>query len=202
MLQVRYVDRLVGRLLDALHSSGVWDDAVVVVTADHGAVRTIDVLPTIAKAAGIQLPWKAHGMPADERLVDPGAAIDVSHQGKLILTEPLSEVQAKRGERDELEAGLLRDGVYAIGPRPDLIGRDVEARGRRLDVDLSSPLLPAFITGRAPGLKAETVIAIVVNGRVAQTTRVYGRSSYAALVPPSSLRAGVNTVAVVPVAEL
>jgi hypothetical protein len=242
VLQVQYVDRLLGRLLDALHSTGVWDDAVVVVTADHGvafvtgeprrpvearnigaiapvpffvklpgqkegriadsAVRTIDVLPTIAKAAGIRLPWKAQGMPADERPVDPDAKIDVSHQGQLIITEPLSEVEAQRRARDEVEAGLLRNGVYAMGPRPDLIGRAVEVRGRPFVVDLSSPLLPAFITGRAPGLKPETIVAVAVNGRVAQTTRVYGRSSYAALVPPSSLHAGVNTVAVVPAADL
>jgi hypothetical protein len=242
VLQVQYVDRLLGRLLDALHESGVWDDAVVVVTADHGAafvtgqprrpvesrnigaiapvpffvklpgqtkggvadgaVRTIDVLPTIAKAAGIRLPWKAQGMPADERPVDPNAKIDVSHQGELILTEPLSEVEAKRRARDEVEAGLLRDGVYKLGPRPDLIGRAVDARGRRLDVDLASPLLPAFITGRAPGLKPETEVAVAVNGRVEQTTRIYGHGSYAALVPPSALRAGTNTVAVVPAADL
>ena len=89
VLQVQYVDRLLGRLLDALP-----DDAVLVVAADHGsafvsgepkrpiepdnagaiapvpffvklpgqtagrvddrAVRTMDILPTIAKAAGDQ----------------------------------------------------------------------------------------------------------------------------------------------------
>ena len=94
MLQVQYVDRLVGRLLDALRAGGLFDDAVIVVTADHGAsfatgeprrpanranvgviapvpffvklpgqrdgrvddraVRTIDVLPTIAEAAGVR----------------------------------------------------------------------------------------------------------------------------------------------------
>ena len=52
-----------------------------------------------------------------------------------------------------------------------------------------------LLTG-APGLRAETVVAIAVNGRVEQTTRVYGRSSYAALVPPSSLHDGDNTIAV------
>jgi sulfatase-like protein len=242
VLQVQYVDRLLGRLLDALHSSGVWDDAVVVVTADHGvafvtgeprrpvesrnigaiapvpffvklpgqsqghvsdaAVRTMDVLPTIAKAAGIRLPWKAQGMPADERPVDPNAKIDVSHQGRLILAEPLSEVETQRRARDEVEASLLRDGVYKLGPRPDLIGRAVSAHGRPLTVDASSPLLPAFITGRAPGLEPETEIAVAVNGRIAQTTRIFGRSSYAALVPPSVLHDGTNTVAVIPVADL
>ena len=38
-------------------------------------MRTIDALPTIAEAAGVRVPWKTDGMPADERPVDPGASI-------------------------------------------------------------------------------------------------------------------------------
>ncbi len=165
VLQAQYVDRLLGRLLDALHARDVFDDAVIVVTADHGAafttgqprrpanaanvgviapvpffvklpgqpdgrvddraVRTIDVLPTIAKAAGVRLPWKADGIPADEREADPEAPIDISHMGEPVLTETLGSVLAKRRAREGAEARLLRDGVYAIGPRPDLIGRRV-----------------------------------------------------------------------------
>jgi len=226
VLQVQYVDRLLGRLLDV-----VPDDAVLVVAADHGsafvsgepkrpiepqnagaiapvpffvqlpgqtsgriddsAVRTMDVLPTIAKAAGVSLPWKAQGVPAGERPVDPDAGIDVSHQGSPVLTERLSTIEAQRRERDAVEARLLRDGIYGIGPRPDLIGRSVEGAGRTVEVDPESPLLPSFITGRAP---AGSVLAVAVNGRIAQTTRAYG-TRYAALVPPSSLHAGDNTVA-------
>jgi sulfatase-like protein len=229
VLQVQYVDRLIGRLLDALEPH---DNAVLVVTADHGAafvtgqprrpvearnigaiapvplfvklpgqrdgriddraVRTIDVLPTIVKAAGIRLPWKAEGMPADERPVDPAAPIDVSHQGQLVLTESLASVETKRRARDEVEAGLLRDGIYAIGPRPDLLGRAVAPGSRHVSVDPESPVVPCFITGRAP---AGAVLAVAVNGRIESTTRTYG-SRYAALVPPSSLEAGDNTVAV------
>ncbi|MBI2362129.1 MAG: sulfatase-like hydrolase/transferase, partial [Elusimicrobia bacterium] len=37
ILQARFTDRLVGELVDALKSSGAWDDAVVIVAADHGA---------------------------------------------------------------------------------------------------------------------------------------------------------------------
>jgi Sulfatase len=36
-LQARYVDALVSRMLDRLEATGLWDDAVVVVAADHGA---------------------------------------------------------------------------------------------------------------------------------------------------------------------
>ncbi len=37
LLQVGASDRLLGRLLDRLEAEGVWDDALVVVLADHGA---------------------------------------------------------------------------------------------------------------------------------------------------------------------
>jgi hypothetical protein len=244
VLQVQYVDRLLGRLLDALRARELFDDAVIVVTADHGvafmsgqprrpanranvgviapvplfvklpgqrdgrvddrAVRTIDVLPTIAEAAGVRLPWKADGVPADQRRVDPAAPIDVSHMGELVLTEPLASVLAKRRAREEVEARLLRDGVYAIGPRPELIGRRVAVRrgSKRVTVDGASALLPSFVSGPVDGLEPGTVLAVAVNGRVEATTRAYrdrGRSVFAALVPPSSLREGRNAVTVLEV---
>jgi hypothetical protein len=221
VLQVQYADRLLGRLLDALQSSGVFDDAVVVVTADHGAafesgvprrpvspanagsvapvpffvkapgqrdaavedgaVRTIDVLPTIADAAGVRIPWKADGVPAAERAVDPAAMIDVAHAGEPVLAEPLRSVLAQRDARDAVEADLLRDGVYAIGPRPDLLGRRVAGGG-----ELSGA---PFVRGEAEGLAPGTEIAVAAGGRVVATTRVYrddGRPRFTALVPPSS----------------
>lgn len=36
MLQVGFVDRLVGRLIDRLRTIGLWDETLVVLTADHG----------------------------------------------------------------------------------------------------------------------------------------------------------------------
>jgi hypothetical protein len=166
---------------------------------DDGAVRTIDVLPTIAKAAGVELPWKADGRPADERAVDPRAPIDVSHAGVPVLTEPLATVLAKRRERDRVEARLLRAGVYAVGPRPELIGRRVATRAgeQRVTTDPESSVWPSFVSGTADGLEPGTEIAVAVNGRVEATTRVYSdddRPVYAALVPPSSLRDGANSV--------
>jgi hypothetical protein len=242
VLQVQYTDRLVGRLLDALRARGVYDDAVIVVTADHGAsfvtgqprrpanradigaiapvpffvklpgqrdgrvddraVRTIDVLPTIAKAVGVRLPWHADGMPVDERKVDPAAPIDVSHAGEPVLTEPLASVLAKRREREQVETRLLQGGVYAIGPGPELIGRRVGVRStvRRTTVGGDDGVVPSFVSGPADGLDSGTLLAIAVNGRVEATTRVYDdegdRPVYAALVPPSSLRDGANAVTV------
>ena len=192
VLQVQYTDRLVGGLLDKLRARGLYDDAVIVLAADHGAsflkgtprrpvsrenvgaiapvpffvklpgqhearvddsaVRTIDVLPTIAKAAGVELPWKVDGIPADERAVDPAAPIDVSHGGEPVLTESLGAVLAQESERERAEAQLLRDGVYAMGPRPELLGRHVEVRagGRQVTFDDAAAVVPSFISGR-PG---------------------------------------------------
>ncbi len=36
LLQLGLIDRLLGRMIDAMDKSGIWDDGVVVVTADHG----------------------------------------------------------------------------------------------------------------------------------------------------------------------
>ncbi len=35
-LQLKFADRVVGELIDRLRSQGLWDDALVIVTADHG----------------------------------------------------------------------------------------------------------------------------------------------------------------------
>ena len=241
VLQVQYVDRLIGRLLDAVRAGGLFDDAVIVVTADHGAsfttgqprrpanganvgviapvpffvklpgqragrvddraVRTIDVLPTIARAAGVEVPWDADGLPVEERDVDPAAPIDVSHAGEPALTEPLGSVLAQRREREAVEERLLRDGVYAVGPRPELIGRRVAGRSGEQQVEVAdgAAVLPSFVSGEVRGLEPNAELAVAVGGRVEATTRVYrsgGRTVYAALVPPSSLREGANTVTV------
>jgi hypothetical protein len=241
VLQVQHVDRMVGRLLDALRDAGLFDDAVIVVSADHGAsfvtgrprrpahranvgviapvplfvklpgqreggvddgaVRTVDVLPTIAAAAGVRVPWRTDGAPAGERDVDPAARIDVSHAGEPAVTEPLDAVLAQRRERDGVEARLLRDGPYAIGPRPELLGRPAPAGGGGQEVRVAEDAaeLPSFVSGRVGELAPDTELAVAVNGRIEATTRVYrnsGRPAYAALVPPSSLRTGANTVTV------
>ncbi len=257
VLQTQFTDALVGRLFDRLRARGLYDEAVIVVTADHGAsfragqprrrptkdnladiagvpfivkrpgqrhgridhgaVRTVDVLPTIAKAAGVRMPWKTDGMPADERRGAGAAPIDVLYsQLGTSTTLPLRTVVRQRRARDAYEARLLRHGVYAIGPRPDLIGtpvasvptRSTRARatvdepGAFRAVDLQGRVLPAFVSGVVTGVAADAVLAVAVNGRVAQSTRaepVAGRLEYEALVPPGSLRAGTNSVAVLQV---
>lgn len=41
LAQLQYVDVALGQWLDAMHTSGLWDDAIVIVTADHGVSFTV-----------------------------------------------------------------------------------------------------------------------------------------------------------------
>ncbi len=182
---------------------------------EDGAVRTVDAVPTLADAAGIRVPWKADGMPAGERPVDDDAPIEVTDDGRAGRPVPLGELLADARERNEAEARMLRHGVYALGPRPELIGRRTEGVARataaRATVDApaeyaaitdDAPLLPAFVSGDVSGLDADAVIAIAVNGRVEATTRVFpgsGGLQYSAMLRPASLRPGSNTVTVLQV---
>ena len=257
VLQTQFTDVLVGRLFDRLRARGLYDKAVIVVTADHGAsfragqprrrptkdnladiaavpfivkwpgqrngeiddraVRTVDVLPTIAKAAGVPVPWKIDGMPAGERRDAGTTPIDVLYS-KLgtRTTLPLKAVIRQRRARDVYEARLMRHGVYAIGPRPDLIGTSVESIPRvptRAHATVDEPsafravdprgrMLPAFVSGSLSGVAADAVLVVAVNGRIEQTTRaepVAGGLEYEALVPPGSLHAGSNSISVLQV---
>jgi hypothetical protein len=247
VLQAMYADVLVGRLLDKVRAEGLYDDAMILVTADHGvsfrageprrrvtaatipdvavvpfiakapgqragrvddgAVRTVDALPTIAAGAGVRVPWDTDGMPADERPVS--GQVTVTGEGSPGTPVALETVLAGKRERDAYEAQLLRGGEYAVGPRPDLLGRrlegDVEATvdapGEYADVPPEARVLPVLVSGDVTGLSADTPIAITVNGRVAATTRVFPPGQYVALLPPDSLRAGANEVAVVQIRE-
>jgi hypothetical protein len=109
-----------------------------------------------------------------------------------------------------VEAALLRDGVWRVGPRPDLIGRrfdgEIVAAGPSATVDgdlrATASVVPAVVSGDITGLSDDAVIAVAVNGRVVATTRVFtdaGQRQYSAVLPPSALRPGSNRVVVLEV---
>jgi hypothetical protein len=174
------------------------------------AVRTIDVLPTIAKELGVRLREPVDGVPVDERDADPGNEIDVPDSWELGTTTDFGTILRQRRERLRYERSLLEAAGYdafKIGPRPDLIGRraaasqpgdgrvELEDPGQFDDVDFDSPLLPTWVSGTITALPGGSDLAIVVNGRVAATTKVE-RGHFGALVPPRALRDGENRVEV------
>jgi hypothetical protein len=240
LLQTQYADRLLGRLLDRLRATGLYDRALVVVTADHGVsfrsgdrrrtptptnlhdvanmplfvkppgqregrvvggvVRTIDVLPTIARELGVQLSG-VDGVPAGERGADPATELDVPDSWEGGTTGTYATFLRQRAERRRYERALLGAAgydPYAIGPRPELIGRRVGVRGKPLPpVELrpGDPVVPAWISGELDGVTDGAAVAVVVNGRVAATTRI-DDGRFGALVRPEAFRQGANDVEV------
>ena len=169
------------------------------------AVRTIDVLPTIARELGLRLSEPVDGVPADERDADPEQEIDVPDSWEAGTTTIFGTFLRQRAERRRYERSLLESAGYdviAMGPRPELVGRrvgDVPAGdGRaRLDdpgayEDVDPDLPPVWVSGTTT-VPGASELAIVVNGRIAATTQV-DRRRFAALVPPRALRAGANEV--------
>jgi hypothetical protein len=174
------------------------------------AVRTIDVLPTIAEELGLTLREPIDGVPVDERDADPDNEIDVPDSWEAGTTTDFGTILRQRRERLRYERSLLDASGYEafkMGPRPDLIGRPARATepgdgkvslqdpGQFDDVDIDAPLLPVWVSGTVTALPGGSDLAIVVNGRVAATTKV-DRSRFGALVPPSALRDGENGVEV------
>jgi hypothetical protein len=258
LVQTQFADRLLAGLLERLRSTGLYERALVVVTADHGvsfragdrrrvptqtnlqdvagmplfikrpgqrdgqindnAVRTIDVLPTIASELGIKLPGRVDGVPAGERGSDPGTRIEVPDSFGLGTTGTFGAILEQRVARLRYERSLLEpagDDPYAMGPRPRLIGRRPGALSRgsgsvRLDaasafaaVRPGSAVLPAFVSGTVAGLADGSELAVTVNGRIEATTRVDGSGDglrFGALVPPRALRAGANRIGVLEIA--
>ncbi len=232
LLQAQYADRLLGGLLERLRATGIYDRALVVVTADHGvsfragdrrrtptptnlhdvasvplfikaprqhsgrveggAVRTIDVLPTIGRELGIRLTG-VDGVPAGERGSDPATEIDMPDSWEGGTTQTFGTVLRQRAERRRRERALLEAAgydPYAIGPRPELVGTQVVARSAsngRLRLASGAP----WVSGRVTGLPEAATLAIAVDGRVEATTRTWRRGRFGALVRP---RAGRVTV--------
>ncbi len=79
LMQVGYTDRLLGRFLDRLHATGLWDKALVIVTADHGIsfrggdLRRRPSRTNLAELAFtplfVKLPGEDHGRVVDDRHV-------------------------------------------------------------------------------------------------------------------------------------
>ncbi|MFV2072402.1 MAG: sulfatase-like hydrolase/transferase [Thermoanaerobaculales bacterium] len=83
LLQLGYADRLLGRLIERLQRTGLWDDALIIITADHGAsfqpgkARRAATEETAADILGIPLLIKVPGQ-NDPQLHDTSArTIDI-----------------------------------------------------------------------------------------------------------------------------
>ncbi|MEZ4215038.1 MAG: sulfatase-like hydrolase/transferase [Myxococcota bacterium] len=178
LLQVGAVDAMLARVRARLEALGTWDDAAVVVLADHGVsfrpgasmrwlddgaaiedvvripmfvkapgqragavvdepVLTVDVLPTLARAVGVAVPWRVDGCAiasdaearACERADATGARRRVVDRDDRAHEVP--DDLATRGEGLQHRLALFGagdDDAYAFGPHRELVGVRVAER--------------------------------------------------------------------------
>jgi hypothetical protein len=159
------------------------------------AVRTIDVLPTIAREIGVRLREPVDGVPAGERDADPAQEIDVPDSWEKGTTTDFGTFLRQRAERRRYERSLLELAGYdafAMGPRPDLVGRRVGSVPAGEGSAQLDDLGGAWVSGTTT-VPNGTPLAVVVDGRIAATTRVDGRR-FGALVPPDLVGGDVEVL--------
>jgi hypothetical protein len=255
LLQVGFVDRLVGDLLDRLRKTDMYDRSLVVVTADHGIsfrpgqthrgasevnlqdiafvplfvkrpgqeegdvidrhVETIDVVPTIADALGIAMPWRIDGRTAlrgsGRRSVQLRTPPREAADGEIIA--PFASLVRKQEDSIARRAALFGTGewarLFAVEPHSELLGRPVRTVGvigssadvaeiddqatRRLLASMQAglPFVPSPLLGHVSGAGAHPgrALAVAVNDRiaaVAETYRASGEVQFSALPPESA----------------
>jgi hypothetical protein len=184
---------------------------------DDSPVRTVDLVPTIARYLDLRLPWAVEGRPLQEE------------RGR--SNEPLSVIAFAGGEveREFGEFIRLRDAgarwltallgesgdPFKLGPRGDLPGRSVRAfrvrslRGAQVEfdaprlyasVDPAAAVVPVLITGQiSGGVEDGDALAIAINDEIAAVAEAYrleGNVRFSAIAPPDAFRAGRNVVRV------
>ena len=254
LLQTGFVDRLVGSLVRQLRGAGLFDRALLVLTADHGIsfrpgasrrgaagpgfpdvagvplfiklpgqrsgrvddgrATSVDVLPTIADALGVEPGWKVEGrsLLRPDRGSEP---LSIAAYPDLRRVElPFADFVRKRNAAvvTPTSGGGARGwtSAFAIGPDRDLLGARangltlskegsgrIELDGTQLFASLEpdSLLLPAFVTGRLTGVAAGARIAVAVNDRVRAVAYSYddnGETRVGAMVPPLAFQGGAN----------
>lgn len=167
LMQLRYTDKLLGRLLDRLKTQGTYDRALLIITADHGIsfrageprrtptdrsfqeivnvplfikyphqktgrleerpVQTVDIVPTVADAIGITVPWDVDG---DSLLNERFPAERIFERERFERYWSESEPALARQVR------LYGDGAEAltdVGPHADLYGLTLTGIRNQID---------------------------------------------------------------------
>jgi hypothetical protein len=256
LLQLGYLDRLLGELLDRLEETGLYDRSLLVVVGDHGVtfrpgqmyrqptdesvrdlmhvplfvklpgerggrvsdrnVESIDVLPTVADALDVAVPFPVQGSSA---LADtperPRKKMYAGGQEWEFPAAPPARWPALDRKRELFGDAGRWEQVEHFAARPELVGRPVaqarlapddgSTRGQveRLDrfaaVDTDSGVLPAYVRGqvRSDG-EPPTEVALALNGKVwavgATFARAPGTARFSLLVPEAAFRPGRNDV--------
>jgi Sulfatase len=163
-------------------------------------VETIDVLPTIADALDVRVPWEIDGRSALAP-AQPRRRTIVSKKFRHVYpVDTPGFTAAKRAAlRRKLE--LFGAGLDRFGPRPDLLGQPVPAGGRAVVArgGHTPAQVTGFIRGGRPG--GGRTVAVAVNGRIAATGLTFTlrgseRERYSLMIPERALHPGPNRIRV------
>jgi Sulfatase len=182
-------------------------------------VHTTDTRATVSRLAHVRVGYRTIGRNVFSRAVRRRHRITVSSRRTAgALTISTRALRSRRQASLRRQIRLFGDGrrsLYARGPNARLLFRPVarlrvRRKGRvrarlvhpeRLrHVRLHSSFLPAFVAGRIRGSRRHRrYLAVAVNGRIRGVTRTFRlrhsrQESFTAMVPPSALVQGRNTV--------
>ncbi len=181
------------------------------------AARTVDILPTIGAAIGARPRAKLDGSSLTKPLPDVSPSVRNGRRGQFV-TMALGEFVRTRDAELARQRRLFPVPLDLFALRSDgdvPIGRSVgslpvvaagnaratiEGAGEFLGVSFESGVVPAYVSGRfESGGARGMALAFAVNGRVVAAGRSYwvgDKIRFSALVPPSSLHKGANSVSV------
>ena len=207
LLQLGYADRVLGELVARLRATGLWDRALVIVTADHGISfragekrrplspanlqdiayvplfvkrpgqhtahvvmapsRNTDILPTIAGAARIRIPWPVDGHSLLDTRPQEREVVLIKDAGRRFVV-PANALEARRESALRRQLALFGSdepaaALFALGPDRGLLGRPFHGGRPVTDldaIDRSGSLVQ--VSGRARGRS----VVVVANGRV------------------------------------
>ena len=175
---------------------------------DNRLARTIDILPTVADALRVRLPWPVDG----RSLLRPArtvSRITVGRRDGSRVTESAAffhQALTAAVRRKTRLFGTGRRPLFGLGPEAGISPAYRERRGERRadrcavrerrafrDVDPSSGLVPSYVAGTVDGVRAGTPLAVTINGVIQGTSRVWQDGSsrrFGALVRPTGFRPG------------
>ena len=151
--------------------------------------RTIDILPTLADALGVRLPWHVDGRSLLRLRQHERFVVLIKDHGRR-FTVPAAQLEARRERALRRQMRLfgsreLLSTLFAVGPDRGLLGHPFEGGRRVADldpVDLSGPLVQ--VSGRVAG--AARSVVVLSAGRVVAVDPV-AEGRFWALVPRASL---------------
>jgi hypothetical protein len=267
MLQLGFVDTLIGELINGLKESGIYDKCLIVVTADHGVsyrpgdkrrtcretnfadlmsiplffklpdqkkgivdtryVESIDIVPSIADALGVEIPWSVDGVSLFLPQYQEKSQFRLASHKKpreWVFEKEDVERQIKDLKRRVLSifgSGSSKpNGLFAIGPHEELLGKipdtDIPVRNGPLktkineqpffyDLDLAWEVLPLYISGHVETARfceeLPKTLAISLNNRVWGTTKPFANGDFSAMLPEEALIQGRNSIEVLAVSS-